>query len=396
MIPFLFWLCLSLILYTYVGYPVLLTILARLRPSPSTPPTADLPTVTLLIAAYNEAAVIAQKIENSLELDYPADRLQILITADGSQDETPAIVEQFAAQGVQLLYSPPRRGKMAAINRALPHATGQIIVFSDANNSYAADTIQQLVIPFANPEVGAVSGAKLILKGDGVLGHSEGLYWKYESYIKKQETVIGSCAGVAGEIFSLRRDLFETPPDHIINDDFYMAMRLIRRGHRVVYAPQARSYERVSLSAQDEVDRRSRIIAGRYQAIGLAGQLLPWSRPLTAWQIISHKYLRPLVPLAMIGVLLTNILALLIPSATTDLSLMRLTAPFATLFLLGQALFYGAAWLGGRVSHGHLGKLLYLPHFLLNSNWAALVGLYRYLTGQQTTLWQRVNRRGET
>jgi hypothetical protein len=196
---------------------------------------------------------------------------------------------------------------------------------------------------------------------------------------------------VAGEILAIRRDLFESPPDHIINDDFYMAMRFIRRGHRVVYAPQARSYERVSLSAQDEVARRSRIIAGRYQAMGLAGELLPWQRPLITWQIISHKYLRPLVPLTMVGALFTNLWTVIWPR--NGRSLHRLTAPFNWLLLIGQMTFYSAAWLGRQERPGKLGKLLYIPYFLVNSNLAALIGLYRYLTGQQTTLWQRVRRR---
>ena len=358
------------------------------------PPTPSLPTITLLIAAYNEAAVIAQKLENSLALDYPNDHMQILVTADGSSDDTPATVQQFANRGIELLYEPPRRGKMAAINRAMPLARGQIVVFSDANNHYDAAALHHLVTPFADPAVGAVSGAKIILKGDGALGDSEGLYWKYESYIKEQEAHLGSCAGVAGEILAIRRELFESPPDHIINDDFYMAMRLIRRGYRVVYAPKARSYERVSLSAQDEIARRSRIVAGRYQAIELARELLPWQRPLVAWQIISHKFLRPLVPLAMVGALLTNWWAVLRPR--NGRSLCRLAIPFNWIFMVGQMTFYGAAWLGSQERCGKFDKLFYLPYFLVNSNLAALIGLYRYLTGQQTTLWQRVRRRDDS
>ena len=393
MIAKLFWFCVSSILYVYAGYPALLTLLARLRPTTTIPAITNLPTVTLLIAAYNEAAVISQKLKNSLSLNYPANCLQILVTADGSDDNTPALVRQFADQGVELCYEPPRRGKMAAINRAMSHARGQIVVFSDANNFYDADALQYLVAPFADPNVGAVSGAKVILKGDGALGDSEGLYWKYESYIKKQETVLGSCAGVAGEILAIRRELFESPPDHIINDDFYMAMRLIRRGYRVVYAPQARSYERVSLSAQDEVARRARIVAGRYQAIGLVGELLPWQQPLVTWQIISHKYLRPLVPLALVGALLTNLWVSLWPG--NGRSWHRLTTPFNWIFLAGQMAFYGAAWLGSQERRGKVGKILYIPYFFVNSNIAALIGLYRYLTRQQTTLWQRVKRRND-
>lgn len=395
MIATLFWWCVSAILYTYLGYPALLTLLARLRPkppqyAPTTPP------VTLLIAAYNEETVIAQKLENSLALDYPRDKLQILVAADGSSDHTPDLVRGYAHRGVELSYSPPRRGKMAAINRAMTQARGEIVVFSDANNLYEPAVLAELVPPFTNPRVGAVTGAKSILSGDGALGESEGLYWRYESFIKKQETRLGCCTGVAGEILAIRRNLFELPPDNIINDDFYLAMSLIKRGYRVVYAPQARSWERVSLSAQDEVARRARIVAGRYQAIALAPQLLPWQRPLVVWQVLSHKFLRPLVPLAMMGALLANLLTVFWPDRSRRNNLFHLTPPFNGLMLLLQLLFYGLAWLGNSIERrGKLGKLLYLPTFLVNSNLAALIGLYRSLTGGQTSLWQRVRRREE-
>ncbi|MCB0036199.1 MAG: glycosyltransferase, partial [Anaerolineales bacterium] len=269
-----------------------------------------------------------------------------------------------------------------------------IVVFSDANNMYAPDTIREMIKPFADPEVGATSGAKTIIKGDGALGDSEGLYWKYESYIKKQETLTGSITGVVGELFAIRRDLFASPPDKIINDDFYMAMQLIHHNYRVVYVPTARSSERVSLSAEDEVNRRSRIVAGRYQALNL----LPFKRPLVVWQIVSHKLLRPLVPLAMIGAFVANVLALLLPSnSAQDHPVLRLGRPFAALFLALQVTFYALAWLGNQLSlEGKLGKLLYLPTFLVNSNRAALIGLYRMVTKRQSTLWQRAQRREES
>ncbi len=394
MIRKLFWLCVSTIIYTYLGYPLLLALLARIRPKqqPYKPAT---PVVTLLVAAHNEEAIIAKKLENSLALDYPADRLQILVAADGSDDHTVDIVRAYAQQGVELSYSPPRRGKMAAINRALSQARGEIVLFSDANNMYESNVLREMVPPFADPTVGAVTGAKSIVRGDGVLGESEGLYWKYESFIKKQETRLGCCTGVAGEILAIRRNLFEPPPDDVINDDFYMAMRLIRRGYRVIYTPQARSWERVSLSAQDEKTRRSRIIAGRYQAITLASKLLPWPRPLIVWQIVSHKFLRPLVPLAMVGALLAGVTAVIRPSRAEKHRLLQLAPPFNWLLLLAQALFYGLAWLGSQPAgrEGHLRKLLYLPTFLVNSNLAALMGLYRFLNKSQTPLWQRVQRR---
>ncbi len=394
MISKLFWLCVNVIIYTYAGYPILLTLLARFRPKPATAKPAT-PAVTLLIAAYNEAAIIAQKLENSLALDYPRNHLQIVVAADGSDDQTPDIVKTYAEQGVELSYSPPRRGKMAAINRAMAHAHGEIIVFSDANNMYNPNVIRELVAPFTDSTVGAVTGAKSIVRGDSALGESEGLYWKYESFIKEQETRLGTSIGAPGEILAIRHHLYESPPDNIINDDFYIAMRLIQRGYRIIYNPKARSTERISLSAQDEINRRARIVAGRYQAIALASKLLPVQNPLVVWQIISHKYLRPLVPFAMIGALLTNLAAVIRPVRSDKYSLPHLTPPFNWFILFFQLLFYGLAWLGNRqkARDGKPGILLYLPTFLVNSNLAAIIGLYRFLVKGQSTLWQRAQRR---
>ena len=393
MIGLLFWLFIFVIIYTYAGYPLLVSLLARL--APRRPPgqlPEQLPGVTLLIAAYNEEPVIGAKIENSLTLDYPRERIQILIASDGSVDRTGEIVRGYAAQGVELVHSPERRGKTAAINRAVPLARGDVIVFSDANNFYSPSALRELVAPLSDPSVGAVSGAKTIERGDGALGESEGLYWKYESFIKMQETRLGSCLGVAGEILAIRRELFEPLPERVINDDFYIAMRIIRRGYRVVYAPRARSTELASVSAGDEVARRSRIVAGRYQAITLAPKLLPFRRPVVIWEVLSHKFLRPLVPLAMAGAAITNVIALIQPPATGP-ALLRLAPPINWMLLLAQAAFYALAWLGNRTGHdGKLGKALYVPAFLLNSNLAAVIGLYRFATGRQTNLWQRARR----
>lgn len=380
----LFWACVGFIVYTYAGYPALLALLAKLRPRPLRQ-DSHTPAITLLIAAYNEEACLAAKLENSLALDYPAERLQILVAADGSSDGTTAIAGQFAGRGVELSYRPERQGKMAAINRAMRLARGDIVVFSDANNLYDAHALRELARPFADPTVGAVSGAKSIIAGDGALGDSEGLYWRYESFIKKQETQLGTCTGVSGEILAIRRNLFSAPPANIINDDFYIALHLIRQGYRVIYAPAARSFERVSPSAGDEITRRTRIIRGRYQAIALARTLLPWRQPLVVWQVVSHKFARPLIPLAMVGALLANGLALLRSSGGWRL------APAA---LLLQFLFYGLAWLGNHTQiQGKPGKLLYIPTFLVNSNLAAGRGLLQALAGREGVLWQRVERR---
>ena len=402
----MFWLCVSGIIYTYFGYPVILAAAASLRQRFAPRPGRQLgsrggsetrpyePPVTLLIAAYNEEMLIAEKLRNSLELEYPRSKLQILVAADGSADATSSIVLSFAGQGVELCHRAERQGKMAAINRAMSQARGEIVVFSDANNFYEKETLQKLATPFADPEVGATCGTKRIVSGDGALGESEGLYWKYESFIKSQETRLSSCTSASGEILALRRELYAAPPDRVINDDFFLVMQVLRQGKRVVFVPDARSTERISQTAGDERARRARIIAGRYQVLSQAHRVLPWRHPLLTWQVISHKFLRPLVPLAMLGALLTNLLAVLASPRRAQNRLLHLAPPFNVLLLGAQAAFYLLAVIGSKSrSQGMLGKLLYLPAFLVNSNLAAVVGLWRFLRGRQSTAWQRVQRR---
>ena len=395
LIALLFWGSLGGILYTYFGYPVLIYLLAKILHKPNTYQTYK-PSVTLLIAAYNEESVIEEKIRNSLAIDYPKELFQIVIVTDGSADKTPEITKGYTGTGLKLLHQPERRGKMAAINRALPHASGEIIVFSDANNHYHADTILNLVRPFADPAVGATTGAKSIAKGDGSLGASEGLYWKYESFIKKQESRSGSCTSAAGEVLAIRKNLYSPPPDHVINDDFYIAMQVLRKGYRLIYVPEARSSERVSPSATDEISRRTRINAGRFQAIAMAKDLLPFGSPLLVWQIFSHKFLRPLVPFAMIGAALSNLLAVLF--APQKAGLFILGKPYSLIFLSLQIIFYGLAWLGRKSTEGgeqsKLQRLFYIPTFLTNSNFAALMGFFKFLRGGQSHLWERIQRRG--
>jgi len=395
MLGFLFWLFILLIVYTYAGYPFLIWLFSR-KAAPLKTDSTLTPYVTLLIAAFDEEKVIAQKIENSLQLSYPRDRLQILVMDDGSEDRTQEIINSYAERddNVELAYNPPRRGKMAAINRAIQQARGEIILFSDASNSYAVDVISEITAPFSDPRVGVVVGARTIEAGEGGLGESEGLYWKYESSIQKNESLLGCCTGIVGEILAIRRDLFTPPPDGIINDDFYMAMQVVKQGYRVAYAPKARSFESISLHAQDGIERRKRIVAGRYQAILHANRFLPWNRPFVVWQIISHKFMRPLVPLFMIGALLVNLLALVFPFQKNAFPLFFLTPPYNWIVFSFQAAFYIFAVSGRVLEKRNTGRLriFYVPTFLFNSNWAALEGLYRFVAGKQTTRWVKTAR----
>ena len=392
---FLFWVSVFLILYTYAGYPLVLFLLAHLRPKPQ-PYREYLPTVTLLIAAYNEEKTIAEKLENTLSLDYPHEKLQILIAADGSSDQTVEIVQSFAERGVELSYSPDRGGKMAAIDRAIHVIRGEILAMSDANNMYNPNALRALVAPFQDPTVGATGGAKHILEGDGALGDSEGAYWKYESWVKKQETRLGCATGAAGEANALRSRLYVSPPRDTINDDFFLMMQVLRQGYRMIYVPEAQSFERVSASASDEIERRTRIVAGRYQAIGRSRHILPFKHPQWVWQVVSHKYLRPLVPFFMIFAFLTALASVIWPP-TNSPALLWLSAPWNWVALGAQIAFYLAAWLGNYMGEkGKIGKLFYLTTFLFNSNFAALRGFLRFIAGGQKTQWKRAKRRGES
>lgn len=393
---FIFWFCVLFIVYVYLGYPLILALLARLRRKPEEYP-AITPQVSILIAAYNEQDVIASKLENTLSLDYPHDCMQIVVAVDGSDDKTAEIVESFADRGVELSYDVRRRGKMVAINRAVPRLKHEIVVFSDANNVYAPDALTELVKPFSDPKVGGVTGSKNILEESDAHAKADGLYWRYESFIKKNETRLGSCTGVAGEILAVRRSLFQPPPDNVINDDFFIGMNTLRKGYRLVYAPAAHSYERSSLTEQDEAVRRSRIVAGRYQAMFMSRGVLPWQSPLLVWQIFSHKFMRPLVPLVMIVAFLVTLAACIWAFPSASNGWLYLALPYNFIFLAAELMTCLLAFFGGSLKDkGIVGKILYLPTFLVNSNLAAILGLYSFFTGKQTSLWQRARRRGES
>ncbi|MFO7546973.1 MAG: glycosyltransferase family 2 protein [Trueperaceae bacterium] len=392
--------------YVLVGYPALLWLALRVRRIGLVParrdaleraaPSSgddDLPTVTVLIAAYDEADFIATKVRDTAALEYPADRLQLLVVADGSTDGTADIARSAAAsmtpgggqsRGVRIdvMHETVRRGKTAAIVRAMPFAAGDIVVLSDANNRLSQNALRRLVMPFRDPSVAIVGGAKTIERGDGDLGDSEGAYWRYEDAIKRMESELGSTVAVAGEILALRRALFRPPPTTVINDDFWLAADLLSRGYRVLYAPDARSVERVAPSLTDEMVRRSRIVAGRYQALLRTASGLSWREPGLSWMLLSHKFARPLLPFAIIGAFLGSAAWALGGSALGRAA-----------FVL-QAFGYTFALVGPRLALPRpIRRVASFGSYLIASNWAAVTGLAAYLRGRQTSVWQRVARR---
>ncbi len=386
MIGILFWASIGLVGYVYIGYPGLVSLAAHLRPNPRFP-DAPLPKVTLIVAAYNEETEIASKLDAVLALEYPAELLQIIVAADGSVDRTAQITRMFSNRGVELVHRPERHGKMAAITRAIAWANGEIVVFSDANNRFDAPAIEHLVKPFVDRRVGVTVGFKTVAGSSG-LGHSEGAYWKYESYIRRMETRLGCTVGVNGEICAIRRDLFRPAPERTINDDQWMAQMVIRSGYNVIFCPDAISREAVSASAAAEKERRSRMVAGQYQLFARAHRDIPWRRPLVAWMLISHKLLRPLVPFGMIGAAVAAAAAVVSPPP--DAGLAGLGPPWGLSMLAAQAVFYGVAAMGNRLER--LGGVAYVPRFLVDSNLAALRGLWRHVRGGQSPLWERAER----
>jgi cellulose synthase/poly-beta-1,6-N-acetylglucosamine synthase-like glycosyltransferase len=394
--PILFWICVFTLAYIYAGYPLLIFLLARLKKPVTTEQPVEWPPVTILIAAYNEEAVIQAKMHNSLSMDYPREKLQVLVAADGSNDRTVELVQEYGSRGVGLSFQPKREGKSMAINRAMEKVTGEIILFSDANNMFEPDVLKRLVTYFCQPGVGGVTGAKHVRAFDSALGHSEGLYWKYESFIKAQEARWHSCTAVTGEIFAVRASLFTPIPAKIINDDFYTMLSLLIRGYRVLYDAGAKSFEKVSQTAGGERERRARMTAGIYQIFPLVFSRDVMKHPGLFWQVVSHKLSRPVIPFAMLGALLTGLLAVVFPAASLGspvADFFRLSYPWGWIFLGMQALFYLMAFIGSKIGKNSLiGRVLYVPAFLVSSNFALLMGFVRFSRRTQQASWNRVRR----
>lgn len=389
----LFWFSFLLLFWLYFGYPLLMLVWAKLYARPVRR-ADDTPRVTLLVPVHNEGDVIRHKLENSLALNYPADRLQVLVIDDGSDDDTVEIIDSFVAQGITAIHQPERRGKMVAVNTGFDHATGEIVVLSDASPIYDQEALRLLVQSFADPSVGVVVGTLATRDAQTGVAKNVGLYWRYESALRKWESMTGSTVAVHGNMFAIRKALFRPLSSGTINDEFSLAMEVIRQGYRVVYEPKAMSYDDASVSMQDEVARRSRINAGRYQALFSSGYLrMPNLNML--FRLVSHKLLRPLAPVLMIVMFAANTLALL--GASDDPHLLWLRGAWGVVIWLGQVAFYGLAALGWQMERRQQKPPIFLsvPHFFVSTNAAGLIGLWRWLRGSQRVTWQKRTRTPE-
>ncbi len=391
----LFWISFIAFGWTYIGYPLLMYIYSKVKPVPVHKDDRFLPSLTLLIPAYNEADVIGPKLENSLALSYPRDRLQILVIDDGSDDNTPNIVQQYGDRGVTLARQSVRTGKMAAVNRGFALATGEIVVLSDASPHYKANALLMLARAFADPMVGVVVGDLAVWDAQNAVAKPAGLYWKYEAALRRWESLTGSTVAVHGNMFAIRHALHRPLLANTINDEFSLAMEVMRQGYRVVYEPEAISFDHASRTMEDEFKRRVRINAGRYQALFSAGYLRAPTLGLT-FRLFSHKLLRPLTPVLMLLMLLTNLLLVLLPINLSARSWGPFSLPvwFWAAALAGQLMLYTLAGLGLLAERQHLhSRFLNLPYYFVSVNVAALVGLLRWMGNTQRVTWQK--RQGE-
>lgn len=388
----IFWLLLFIVFYAYVGYGILLYILVKIKrisgPSGSVSHNPEYePDVTLFIAAYNEKAFVAEKIKNSRELDYPAEKLHIVWVTDGSDDGTPEELKKY--DGVTVHHLPQRNGKIGAMNRGMKFVTTPVVVFCDANTMLGRESIRRIVTLFSNPKVGCVSGEKRIFskEKDAAAGAGEGLYWKYESTLKKWDAELYSVVGAAGELFAIRTELYREVERDTILDDFIISLRVAQEGYTIQYDPEAYAIETASANVKEELKRKIRISAGGIQSVVRLRSLLNVFKYGTlSFQYISHRVLRwTLAPLALL-LLIAAGLILALNEGITGFGM------YSVLFWL-QILFYLSALLGWYLENRSIRvKLLFVPYYFFIMNLSVFLGLKRYLKGSQSVNWERAKR----
>jgi cellulose synthase/poly-beta-1,6-N-acetylglucosamine synthase-like glycosyltransferase len=374
----LFWASLGMLIYLFVGYPLLLVVARTLRNRALRQGTAARPSVCILVAAHDEEDVIEGKVQNSLAVDYPRELLQVVVASDGSTDRTNAIVRRFEADGVRLFAYPMRRGKIATINATVPHITQDVIVFTDANAFLRPEAVSALVRNFSHPTVGAVSGDVVLTGERAALATSEDLYYSYERWLQRVESELGSMVGVDGALYAIRRELFESPLPDTVLDDMAVPMAVIRRGYRVVFDMEAIAFEHGARSAWEEFARKTRIVAGAVQFLKRGRREIPWRAPQAVFSLLSHKVLRWLSPL--IGALF-----LVSCFALRHEGVVYSTIWWATVVTLG---------LGVLGCSQQLRRLLPIGvcYYFCMVHLAAATGMIRGLIGGQAVAWQRFPR----
>ena len=387
----LFWACLLIVFYTYIGYGILLYILIRLKRlfkgkplKTALPSDGELPTMTLMICAYNEEDVVAEKMENTLALDYPKDKFRIMWVTDGSNDRTNELLGAYPE--VDVVFSPERKGKTAALKHGLRELQTRYVAFTDANTMINPGALREIARLFMDSTVGCVSGEKRVAarkKGE-MAAEGEGLYWKYESTLKKWDSELYSTMGAAGELYAIDPTLVREVPDEALLDDFMMSMYIVDDGRRIAYTPDAYAQEYGSANIHEESKRKRRIAAGGLQSIWwLRSMLNPFRQPIVAFQYISHRVLRwSVTPVAMVLLLLFNIALVLMDAGT-----------FYAVMLILQVLFYlmaFAGWLQNR--YGHKNRLLYTAYYFVFMNLNVFRGMAYLRSHGKSGAWEKAKR----
>lgn len=384
-----FWLSLFIVFYTFLGYGIVLYMLVRVRRLFKGKRSApgldqDFPTLTLVIAAYNEESIIEEKIADTLGLSYPEGKLKLVFVTDGSSDRTPELVARYPQ--IKLMHTPVRSGKILAMHRVMGEVDTEVVVFTDANTFLNKDALLLIARHYADASVGAVSGEKRVMQdalSDATAG--EGFYWKYESTLKKWDSELYSVVGAAGELFSVRRSLYRSVEPDTILDDFMISMQIAEKGYRIVYEPNAYASELSSENIREELKRKVRIAAGGIQSILRLKKLMnPFHDPLLSFQYISHRVLRwTVTPFLMILALVLNVIIVA-----------RSGGVVYQLILVGQAAFYLLALAGWVLERRKIKiKALFVPYYFCMMNYAVLAGIRRYFKGTQSAAWEKAKRK---
>lgn len=384
----LFWTLIGLAVYAYAVYPLLIATIARLKrdqPQPSLP--ESLPHVTLFVTAFNEEQFIDEKIANSHALDYPSDHLHLVWVTDGSDDNTNQLLAKYP--DVKVFFEPERRGKVHAMKRGLQLIDTDIVVFTDANTMLSAESVKEMVRLFENPQIGCVAGEKRISSDSrqNAASSGEGAYWRYESWIKRNDAAAGSAIGAAGELFAMRRSLYQPISDNTLLDDFEISLRIAITGYKIGYSPRACAIERPSANIGEEMKRKVRIAAGSFQTMLRLGSLFNLFRhPMLTFQYVSHKVLRWIVvPLAMVLIIPLNIYLCTINNFSIS--------NIYTWTLAAQALFYVASFIGFTLQNKKLNaSWIYIPYYFFLANKAMWLGFWRFCRNTQSVNWERAKR----
>lgn len=374
---FLFWASLTLLIYAAVVYPLIVALWARVKSGAYARQPIE-PSLSIVIAAHNEAVRIGRKIQNLLDLDYPPDRIEILVGSDGSTDGTLERLREVSQQHIRIFALAERQGKPAVLNLLVPQARGEIVVLADVRQQFDRMVLRKLVEPFADPGVGAVSGELVLTRGScGIVGDGTGKYWRYEKFIRSRESQIESTVGATGAIYAIRKNLFEPIPTDTILDDVLIPLRIVRRGFRVLFEPQARACDVPPENAQQEFTRKVRTLAGNFQLFWRETWLLnPAQNPIW-WQTVSHKVLRLFFPLLQLVAFGANLV-------------LAEGSGFYQVMLAAQVLFYTGA-LTGFILQFTRRKfwLATFPYTFCLLSWATVVGFVRCVSGRQSVAWEK-------